>query len=140
MGGGGPRPVMPIAHDGLLAGRTFAIGAHVGRWAELDGIADAFEQSLGQPTFSSTSPANHSWTGRVHGVAEALFDEAVEVDLESPILAAIPGDRMAEGRGSIVSVAASARRRSPLRARRLWRACRARRRQSPRASLASRTM
>lgn len=55
MGGGGPRPVMPIGHDRRLAGRTFAIGAHVGRWAELDGIADAFEQSPGQPTFSSTT-------------------------------------------------------------------------------------
>lgn len=64
MGGGGPRLVMPLGHDRLLAGRTFAIGAHVGRWAELDGIADAFEQSPGQPTFSFNNPASHSWTGR----------------------------------------------------------------------------
>ena len=90
---------------------TLPRAAHVGRWAELDGLVeDAYDRFGVGSTCSSTTPACHRLYDAVDSVSEELFDK-VAVNLKGPFrLAALVGTRMAAGDGgSIINISSAVR-------------------------------
>jgi len=91
-------------------GRTaFPYQVHVGRWDQLDGLADAAYDRFGKVDVlinnAGMSPLYESLTS----VSEKLFDSVVNLNLKGPFrLSALIGERMvAAGRGSIINVSSA---------------------------------
>ncbi len=89
--------------------RTLGVGAHVGRWEELDALADTVETDLGPVDVLVNNAGMSPLYDGVHGVTEALFDKVLDVNLKGPFrLAAILGARMAErDGGSIINISST---------------------------------
>jgi NAD(P)-dependent dehydrogenase (short-subunit alcohol dehydrogenase family) len=93
----------------LTGVRTLGVGAHVGHWGELDGLADTVEAELGPVDVLINNAGMSPVYDGVHGVTEALFDKVIDVNLKGPFrLSAILGSRMAErDGGSIVNISST---------------------------------
>jgi NAD(P)-dependent dehydrogenase (short-subunit alcohol dehydrogenase family) len=86
--------------------RAFAHACHVGRWAELDELADAAWDYTGRLDVLVNNAGMSPPYDSVTDVTEMLFDKVIAVNLKGPFrLTALVGTRMAErGGGSIVNV------------------------------------
>jgi NAD(P)-dependent dehydrogenase (short-subunit alcohol dehydrogenase family) len=87
--------------------------AHVGRWAELDGLVDAAYDRFGHVDVLVNNAGMSPVYDSVDQVGEDLFDKVIGVNLKAPFrLAALVGTRMAAGRGgSIINISSRAAQR-----------------------------
>jgi NAD(P)-dependent dehydrogenase (short-subunit alcohol dehydrogenase family) len=80
--------------------------AHVGRWADLDGLVEAAYERFGHVDVLVNNAGMSPVYDEVVNVSEELFDKVVGVNLKGPFrLAALIGTRMAAGAGgSIINI------------------------------------
>ena len=80
--------------------------AHVGHWAELDGLVDAVYGRFGRLDVLVNNAGMSPLYDRLEDVSEELFDKVVAVNMKGPFrLAVLAGTRMAAGRGgSIINI------------------------------------
>ena len=85
------------------------IGAHVGRWADLDRLADEAWDAFGRLDVLINNAGMSPLYGRETEVTEELFDKVVGVNLKGPFrLTALVGSRMAEGDGgSVINISSA---------------------------------
>ena len=85
------------------------LGAHVGRWADLDGLADAAWDAFGRVDILINNAGMSPLYDSVTDVSEELFDKVIAVNLKGPFrLTALLGTRMAEGDGgSIINISSA---------------------------------
>ncbi|MET0741121.1 MAG: glucose 1-dehydrogenase [Candidatus Nanopelagicales bacterium] len=86
--------------------QTMPYAAHVGRWAELDGLVEAAYERFGRVDVLVNNAGMSPLYDSVDSVTEDLFDKVVAVNLKGPFrLAALVGTRMAAGSGgSIINI------------------------------------
>src|SRR5437867_4771269 len=86
--------------------RALAVACHVGRWADLDALADAAYGEFGRVDVLVNNAGMSPLYDHVENVTEELWDKTIGVNLKGPFrLSAIVGRRMQEGRGgSIINV------------------------------------
>ena len=81
---------------GVRRARPCRYAAHVGRWAELDGLVDAAYERFGHVDVLVNNAGMSPLYDGVDTVTEELFDKVVAVNLKGPFrLAALVGTRMA---------------------------------------------
>ena len=90
--------------------RALPYGCHVGRWDELDGLADTAYAEFGKVDILVNNAGMSPLYPKLSAVTEDLFDKVVGVNLKGPYrLSAIVGERMAAGDGgAIVNVSSTA--------------------------------
>lgn len=87
-----------------MGGRALALGAHVGRWSELDSVAQAAWGAFGKLDILINNAGIAPTAPRAIDVTEELFDKTVEVNFKGPFrLSALIGQRMKE-RGAPASI------------------------------------
>jgi NAD(P)-dependent dehydrogenase (short-subunit alcohol dehydrogenase family) len=86
--------------------RTLAHACHVGRWQDLDRLADAAYQTFGKVDVLVNNAGMSPLYDQVVNVTEDLYDKVLAVNLKGPFrLTALVGTRMAAGAGgSIINV------------------------------------
>ena len=86
--------------------RALAHACHVGRWQDLDRLADAAYQTLGKVDVLVNNAGMSPLYDQVVNVTEDLYDKVLAVNLKGPVrLTALVGTRMAAGAGgSIINV------------------------------------
>src|SRR3954453_15669431 len=89
--------------------RALGVGAHVGRWQDLDGLVDRIYDELGAIDVLVNNAGMSPRYDRVEDVSEELFDKVLAVNLKGPFrLTAIVGSRMAERQGgSIINISSA---------------------------------
>jgi NAD(P)-dependent dehydrogenase (short-subunit alcohol dehydrogenase family) len=89
--------------------RALGLGAHVGRWQDLDVLVDQVYEQLGKIDVLVNNAGMSPLYGRVEDVTEELFDKVLGVNLKGPFrLTAIVGTRMAAGNGgSIINISSA---------------------------------
>jgi NAD(P)-dependent dehydrogenase (short-subunit alcohol dehydrogenase family) len=95
------------AEIGRQTGRAaLAHACHVGRWEELQTLADAAYERFGRVDVLVNNAGMSPLYDGVPSVTEALWDKVLDVNLKGPFrLSAIVGERMRrDGGGSIVNV------------------------------------
>jgi len=90
--------------------RALAVGCHVGRWEECDGLVERVEAELGPIRVLVNNAGMSPLYPSLPEVSEDLFDKVLAVNLKGPFrLAALVGARMAAGAGgSIINVSSVA--------------------------------
>ena len=90
--------------------RALGVGAHVGHWAELDGLVDTAYAEFGQVDVLVNNAGMSPLYDSVDAITEELFDKVIGVNLKGPFrLAALVGTRMAAGNGgSIINISSAA--------------------------------
>jgi NAD(P)-dependent dehydrogenase (short-subunit alcohol dehydrogenase family) len=85
---------------------AYGVAAHVGRWAELDGLVAAAYERFGRVDVLVNNAGMSPLYDSVESVSEELFDKVIGVNLKGPFrLAALVGTRMAAGAGgSIINI------------------------------------
>ena len=88
---------------------TLPRAAHVGRWAELDGLVEDAYDRFGRVDVLVNNAGMSPLYDSVESVSEELFDKVVAVNLKGPFrLAALVGTRMAAGDGgSIINISSA---------------------------------
>ena len=88
---------------------TLPRAAHVGRWAELDGLVEDAYDRFGRVDVLVNNAGMSPLYDSVDSVSEELFDKVVAVNLKGPFrLAALVGTRMAAGDGgSIINISSA---------------------------------
>jgi NAD(P)-dependent dehydrogenase (short-subunit alcohol dehydrogenase family) len=83
--------------------------AHVGRWADLDGLADAAWDAFGKVDVLINNAGMSPLYDSVTDVSEELFDKVIGVNLKGPFrLTALLGTRMADSDGgSIINISSA---------------------------------
>jgi NAD(P)-dependent dehydrogenase (short-subunit alcohol dehydrogenase family) len=86
--------------------RALAHACHVGRWTDLDQLADAAYQAFGKVDVLVNNAGMSPLYDQVVNVTEELYDKTLAVNLKGPFrLTALVGTRMAAGAGgSIINV------------------------------------
>ena len=86
--------------------RALAHACHVGRWEDLDRLADAAYQTFGKVDVLVNNAGMSPLYDQVVNVTEDLYDKVLAVNLKGPFrLTALVGTRMAAGAGgSIINV------------------------------------
>jgi len=86
--------------------RALAHACHVGRWQDLDRLADAAYQTFGKVDVLVNNAGMSPLYDQVVNVTEDLYDKVLAVNLKGPFrLTALVGTRMAAGAGgSIINV------------------------------------
>jgi NAD(P)-dependent dehydrogenase (short-subunit alcohol dehydrogenase family) len=86
--------------------RALAHACHVGRWQDLDGLAEAAYQTFGKVDVLVNNAGMSPLYDQVVNVTEELYDKVLAVNLKGPFrLTALVGTRMAAGAGgSIINV------------------------------------
>ena len=86
--------------------RTLATACHVGRWEDLDRLADAAYAKFGKVDVLVNNAGMSPLYDHVVNVSEELYDKVLAVNLKGPFrLTALVGTRMAAGAGgSIINV------------------------------------
>jgi NAD(P)-dependent dehydrogenase (short-subunit alcohol dehydrogenase family) len=86
--------------------RALAHACHVGRWEDLDRLADAAYQTFGKVDVLVNNAGMSPLYDQVVNVTEDLYDKVLAVNLKGPFrLTALVGTRMAAGvGGSIINV------------------------------------
>src|SRR3954452_21590476 len=80
--------------------RALGIGAHVGHWAELDGLVDQVYGEFGRLDVLVNNAGMSPLYDDVVDVSEALVDKVLDVNLNGPFrLMALAGTRMGGGDG-----------------------------------------
>jgi NAD(P)-dependent dehydrogenase (short-subunit alcohol dehydrogenase family) len=92
--------------------RALARSCHIGRWEELEELADAAYEAFGRVDILVNNAGISPVYTDLASVSEELFDKTIAVNLKGPFrLAALLGTRMAAGDGGVIinvsSVAAS---------------------------------
>ncbi|HMK63623.1 MAG TPA: SDR family NAD(P)-dependent oxidoreductase, partial [Acidimicrobiales bacterium] len=89
--------------------RALAQACHVGRWNELDRLADAAYDEFGQVDVLVNNAGMSLVYGTVEEVTEEMWDKVVDLNLKGVFrLTAVVGSRMkARGRGSVVNVSST---------------------------------
>ncbi len=92
-----------------LGGRALAIGAHCGKWAEIDRLIETAYSEFGRVDIL----VNNAGMGPrmpSHEVPESLYDSVLNLNLKGPYrLASVIGQRMkAQGSGSILNISSVA--------------------------------
>ncbi|NDJ87581.1 SDR family NAD(P)-dependent oxidoreductase [Mycolicibacter kumamotonensis] len=88
-------------------GRTaMPYAVHVGRWDQLEGLADAAYQRFGKVDVLVNNAGMSPVYDKQTDVTEKMFDAVVNLNLKGPFrLSALIGERMvAAGRGSVINV------------------------------------
>jgi NAD(P)-dependent dehydrogenase (short-subunit alcohol dehydrogenase family) len=90
--------------------RALGVGCHVGRWADCDRLVDIAYDAFGHVDVLVNNAGMSPLYPSLSGVTEDLFDKVMGVNLKGPFrLAALVGERMAEGEGgSIINVSSIA--------------------------------
>jgi NAD(P)-dependent dehydrogenase (short-subunit alcohol dehydrogenase family) len=90
--------------------RALPYAVHVGRWAELDGLAEAAYAEFGHVDVLVNNAGMSPVYGAVTEVSEELFDKVIAVNLKGAFrLTALVGSRMAAGDGgSIINISSAA--------------------------------
>src|SRR5580765_7726409 len=93
--------------------RALAQACHVGRWQDLDRLADAAYDAFGKVDVLVNNAGMSPLYDHVVNVSEELYDKVLDVNLKGPFrLTALVGTRMAEGDGgSIINVSSTAAER-----------------------------
>ena len=86
--------------------RAMGVGAHVGRWPELDQLVETCYQEFGSIDILVNNAGMSPIYDTVESVTEELFDKVLDVNLKGPFrLAALVGTRMAAlNGGSIINI------------------------------------
>jgi NAD(P)-dependent dehydrogenase (short-subunit alcohol dehydrogenase family) len=89
--------------------RALAVGAHVGRWSDLDQLVDTCYQEFGAIDILVNNAGMSPVYDTVDSVSEELFDKVLDVNLKGPFrLSALIGTKMAAGRGgSIINISSA---------------------------------
>jgi NAD(P)-dependent dehydrogenase (short-subunit alcohol dehydrogenase family) len=89
---------------------ALGVAAHVGHWAELDGLVEAVYGRFGRVDVLVNNAGMSPVYGGITDITEELFDKVVGVNLKGPFrLAALVGTRMAAGPGgSIINISSTA--------------------------------
>lgn len=90
--------------------RALPYAAHVGHWAELDGLVEAAYAEFGHVDVLVNNAGMSPVYGAVTEVSEELFDKVIAVNLKGAFrLTALIGSRMAAGDGgSIINITSAA--------------------------------
>lgn len=90
--------------------RVVGRACHVGRWDELDSLADAAYEEFGRVDILVNNAGMSPVYPDERSVTEELYDKVLDVNLKGPFrLTAVVGARMAEGTGgSIINVSSIA--------------------------------
>jgi NAD(P)-dependent dehydrogenase (short-subunit alcohol dehydrogenase family) len=90
--------------------RAVGHGCHVGRWTEVDGLAEAAYEAFGRVDVLVNNAGMSPLYERVEDVSEELWRKVIDVNLTGPFrLTALVGSRMAAGDGgSIINVSSVA--------------------------------
>jgi NAD(P)-dependent dehydrogenase (short-subunit alcohol dehydrogenase family) len=93
-----------------LGRRALGHACHVGRWSDVEGLADAAYDEFGQVDVLVNNAGIAPLYPSLVEVSEELFDKVIGVNLKGPFrLAAVVGSRMAAGDGgSIINVSSVA--------------------------------
>lgn len=85
---------------------ALAYACHVGRWEDLDGLADAAYERFGRVDILVNNAGMSPVYDKVTGVNEKLWDSTLAVNLKGPFrLTALVGSKMAEtDGGSIINI------------------------------------
>jgi NAD(P)-dependent dehydrogenase (short-subunit alcohol dehydrogenase family) len=89
--------------------RALGLGAHVGRWPDLDGLVDRVYDELGKVDILVNNAGMSPLYDSVENVSEELFDKVIGVNLKGPFrLMARIGTRMAAADGgSIINISSA---------------------------------
>ncbi len=89
--------------------RALGIGAHVGRWTDLDQLVEQVWAELGRIDILVNNAGMSPLYDSVENVSEELFDKVLGVNLKGPFrLMATVGSRMAAGEGgSIINISSA---------------------------------
>lgn len=89
--------------------RALGVGAHVGKWDDLDRLADLVYAEFGQVDVLVNNAGMSPLYDTIDSVTEELFDKVVGVNLKGPFrLTANIGTRMAQaGGGSIINISSA---------------------------------
>jgi NAD(P)-dependent dehydrogenase (short-subunit alcohol dehydrogenase family) len=90
--------------------RTLGVAAHVGHWAELDGLVEKAYAEFGHIDVLVNNAGMSPLYDSPDAITEELFDKVIGVNLKGPFrLAALVGTRMAAGGGgSIINISSAA--------------------------------
>jgi NAD(P)-dependent dehydrogenase (short-subunit alcohol dehydrogenase family) len=90
--------------------RALPVACHVGRWNELEHLADAAYEAFGRIDVLVNNAGMSPLYPEPAAVSEELWDKVIGVNLKGPFrLTALVGSRMAEsGGGSIVNISSAA--------------------------------
>jgi NAD(P)-dependent dehydrogenase (short-subunit alcohol dehydrogenase family) len=90
--------------------RALPVACHVGRWSELEQLADAAYEAFGRIDVLVNNAGMSPLYPEPAAVSEELWDKVIGVNLKGPFrLTALVGSRMAEsGGGSIVNISSAA--------------------------------
>jgi NAD(P)-dependent dehydrogenase (short-subunit alcohol dehydrogenase family) len=90
--------------------RAIGLGAHVGRWSELEALVDAAYGAFGRIDVLVNNAGMSPLYPDPAAVSEELWDKVLDVNLKGPFrLTALVGPRMArDGGGSIVNISSIA--------------------------------
>ena len=93
-----------VAEEARALGvNALAHPCHVGRWDELDALADAAYATFGKVDVLVNNAGASPVYPALSAVSEALFDKVVAVNLKGPFrLSALVGERMAAGEGGAI--------------------------------------
>jgi NAD(P)-dependent dehydrogenase (short-subunit alcohol dehydrogenase family) len=90
--------------------RALAVAGHVGRWTQLEAVADAVYADFGKIDVLVNNAGMSPLYPNLHEVSEELFDKVIGVNLKGPFrLIALVAPRMAAGDGgSIINISSVA--------------------------------
>lgn len=93
----------------LTGRRAFGIGVHVGKWDELDRLADQVYDEFGQVDVLVNNAGMSPLYDTIESVSEEFFDKVIGVNLKGPFrLTANIGSRMAQtDGGSIINISSA---------------------------------
>lgn len=89
--------------------RALGVGAHVGRWADIDGLVERVYDEFGHVDVLVNNAGMSPLYDNVATVSEELFDKVIAVNLKGPFrLTALVGSRMAAGSGgSVINISSA---------------------------------
>ncbi len=92
------------AEDARALGvRALPYACHVGRWNELEGLANAAFDEFGKVDILVNNAGMSPLYPKLSAVTEELFDKVIGVNLKGPYrLSALVGERMAAGDGGVI--------------------------------------